>query len=192
MSKRKIADCINIRINVGDYQHIEIVKYAEEEIDYGSDADRIAQEDSLRNSLVESMQRSLRYIPEKLKKGQAEAIEVEQSIARAIPAWLANDPVPNIANSAKKTFNTVVDKQQSAKNKAEKDIKDVLIEKSELVAPQKEILPTVKDSVNVDEDLFEEDNFATKKTEKTEKKKDDKVNDGFDLFDNDGDLFGEK
>ena len=36
MVKRKIAECINLRVNVGNYQHIELTKYVEEEIEYSS------------------------------------------------------------------------------------------------------------------------------------------------------------
>ena len=39
--KRKISECINLRINLGNYQHLELVKYGEEEIEYNNDEERI-------------------------------------------------------------------------------------------------------------------------------------------------------
>ena len=104
MANRKISECINLRINVGNYQHIELTKYAEESIDYETDAERIAKEDQLRDELVDSLKRSMQAIPEKLGKGLEEAIEVEQAIQKAIPEWLENSPVPNLANNAEKKF----------------------------------------------------------------------------------------
>jgi hypothetical protein len=124
MAKRKIADCINIRIRTGDYQHIEIVKYAEEEIEYSNDQERIDCENKLTNDLFENIMRSMKSIADKTGKGKSEVIEVEQAIAKAIPEWLSNDPVPNIANNAKKVLNTVSNKQ-----KEEKD-SEIEIEKS--------------------------------------------------------------
>ena len=47
MSKKKIAETINVRINVGNYQHIELTKYAEEEIEYSSTEELQSKEDSL-------------------------------------------------------------------------------------------------------------------------------------------------
>ena len=63
MSTRKISECINIRINVGNYQHIELVKFAEEQIEFSTEAERIQKEDKLRDDLVASMTRSMKAIP---------------------------------------------------------------------------------------------------------------------------------
>jgi hypothetical protein len=109
--KRKISECINIQINVGNYQHIAITKYAEEEIEYSSETERIQKEDALTDSLVESMTRSMKAIPEKLGKGVTAAIEVEQAIKKTIPEWLAKNIVPNIANNAKKQDNKIKNEQ---------------------------------------------------------------------------------
>ena len=99
--KRKISECINVRINVGNYQHIELVRYAEQEVEYDSDAQRIALEDQLTSDLTASVIRSMRSIPAKLGKGIENAQQVEEAIQKAIPAWLEKGPVPNIANQAK-------------------------------------------------------------------------------------------
>jgi len=121
MSKRKIADCINVRINVGNYQHIELTKYAEEEIEYSTDLERTQKEESLRDDLVTSLIKSMKAIPERLNKGVQNAQEVEESIKKSIPAWLANGTVPNIANMAKKQEIQVSAEQKSNKDEYSKD-----------------------------------------------------------------------
>ena len=98
---RKVSDCISVRINVGNYQHIELTKYAEETIEFSSEKERIEQEDNLRNDLIESLKRSMKAIPEALGKGIQSAIEVEEAIQAKIPEWLEQNPVPNIANANK-------------------------------------------------------------------------------------------
>ena len=99
MTQRKIAEAINVRINVGNYQHIEIVKYAEEIIEYSSAEERVIKENALRDDLVLSLQRSMSAIPARLGKGVAEAQIVEESIKTKLPEWLASGAVPNIAAS---------------------------------------------------------------------------------------------
>jgi len=218
--KRKIADCVNIRIKVGDFEHIEVVKYAEEEIEYSDDKERIGKEDSLTNSLIESVMRSFIAIPERLKKGKTQAIEVEQKIIKAIPAWLAGDSVPNIANGAKKAFNTEVDKQQKEKEKSIKADKaifpdeDAKIPKIEKIEKEKIKMddPTLTSEVvkkggpdNSSDDvkeLFEEDppksdkivepKIVEAETTKVEAPKVIAKEDGFDLFSESEDLFGDK
>jgi len=126
MSQRKISECINVRINVGNYQHVELSKYAEASIEYSSDEERIEKEDQLRDELVASLIRSMKSIPEKLGKGVEAAIEVEEAIRKAIPEWLSNGPVPNIANTAEKKHIQNAAEQKSEKDKAEDDVKGVL------------------------------------------------------------------
>lgn len=206
MSKRKIADCVNIRVKTGDFQHIEIVKYAEEEIEYNNDQERIEKEDALTASLVESIMRSLHSIPERIGRGKAEVIEVEQAISKAIPAWLANDPVPNIANQAKKVFNTISDRQKADKDKALATEKAVLPEEDgRLIKTTKVITDTEMDIVKAgdvvteeqvaaedSDDLFEVDplpapiTLKTVETVETKEVKKDQALDGF------GDWFGDK
>jgi hypothetical protein len=118
MSKRKISECINVRIAVGNYQHIEITKYAEEEIEFSSTKERVEKEDALRADVVENLIRSMKAIPERLGKGIENAIEVEEAIKKKIPEWLANDPIPNVANGALKINDKVVLKQKADKDKA--------------------------------------------------------------------------
>jgi hypothetical protein len=138
MSKRKIAGCVNVRIRTGDFQHIEVVKYAEEEIEYTSVEELKSKEDSLHDDLVDCCLRGLKSTAEKLGKGKAEAIEVEEKLSKAIPAWLANEPVPNIANGAKKVLNTVADKLKAEKDKAAETEKAILGEESTLTPTNSE------------------------------------------------------
>lgn len=213
--KRKIAGCVNVRIRAGDYQHIEVVKYAEEEIEYSSVAELKEKEDALNSDLVDCMLRGLTATANKLGKGKAEAIEVEQTLSKAIPEWLANDPVPNIANGAKKILNTVADKQKAEKDKAAATEAAMLPEDDgKLIKPAKadvnpmEQLQHVKIEKPVPEDLadlFADDSSEPKpistpieveveaKTEATEATgKTKKEDDGFDIFSDSEDLFGDK
>jgi len=117
MATRKISECINIRINVGNYQHIELVKYAEEEIEYTDATDRKKKEDALRDDLVESLLRSMKAIPERLGKGVESAVEVEERIKKAIPEWMEKNPIPNIANGGKKLEISSAAEQKDKKDK---------------------------------------------------------------------------
>ena len=170
-TKRKIADCINIQINVGNYQHIAITKYAEEEIEYSSDQERKEKEDSLTASLVESVMRSMVSIPEKLKRGSSEAIEVEQSIRKAIPEWLTSNPVPNIAknvNGAKRESEKIVSKQKENKDNAEISNVETRkhLESESLPIPEKKLPVTL-----TEDDLFEKDVVLKDVVLKVEEKK---------------------
>lgn len=136
--KRRISSCVNVRIRAGDYQHIEVVKYAEEEVEYTSIEDLKAKEDALNDDVVDCLFRSLNSTAARLGQGKAQAIEVEETLSKAIPAWLANDPVPNIANGAKKILNTVGDKQKAEKDKATEAEKKLLGGDSKLVETPKE------------------------------------------------------
>lgn len=116
MAKRKIAECINIRINVGNYQHIELTKYAEEEIEFDSISERQKKEDDLREDLLANMMRSMKAIPARLGKGVEQAAEVEEAIQKAIPAWLEKGAIPNIANGAKEKVIQITAEQKNNKD----------------------------------------------------------------------------
>ena len=197
MSKRKISECINIRINVGNYQHIELTKYAEEGIEFSSDSDRIEKEDGLRDDLVASIMRSMKAIPERLGKGIDQAIEVEEAIQKAIPAWLENGPVPNIANGAKEKVIKVTAEQKDNKD-SQIPVVDTKIDKEDV---QVEVVKTSESTTSVSEedvhDLFEDDapstNTEAKKEVEKEKDVDPSVkNDLKEFFDeDDDDLFSD-
>lgn len=211
MSKRKISECINVRIAVGNFQHIEITKYAEEEIEFSSSKERLEKEDALRTDVVENLIRSMKAIPERLGKGIENAIEVEEAIKKKLPEWLANNPIPNVANGAIKINDKIVLKQRAAKDEAiaEKIDKEEKIEeiskkevkvkvevaevKPEILEVKPEIKPEVKESVDESE-LFEEDvKDAKDKKDKKEAKeikkpvKEEKAKDSS----KDDDFFGE-
>jgi hypothetical protein len=201
MSKRKIADCLNIRINVGNYQHIEITKYAEEEIEYSNDSERVQKENSLRDDLLSSLISSMKTIPERLNKGVESVQEVEELIKKSIPAWLSSNIVPNIANMAKKQEIKVTAEQKDNRDdniKVKTTTKDVDVfgEHDSFKKDDKQNLSIVDSSPEIPvvdrvEDLFEDNSTAVVKTIKVDEKKvDEKKNvasdDGFDnLFDDD-------
>ncbi len=164
MAKRKISECLNVRINVGNYQHIELTKYAEEEIEYSSKEDLVSKEDSLRDDLISSMIRSMKSIPERLGKGVESAQEVEQSIKKAIPEWLANGHVPNIANNAKKSDIKICSEQKANKDSSVKESKEL---EESITTTDK---PTVnKPIIDDDDELFEDDEIQEPQPSKTVK-----------------------
>lgn len=128
MTNRKIAECINVRINVGNYQHIEITKYAEEQIEYDSQDERIAKESELRDDLIDSLLVSMEKVAKKMNVGIEQAIEVQESISRAIPEWLKNNPIPNIANQASKGNKKIASEQKQSKINNEKNLSEVIID----------------------------------------------------------------
>lgn len=144
-NKRVISECINIRINVGNYQHIEITKQASEEIEYSSEAERLTLEENLTTDLVDSIVKTMRTVPARLGKGIENAQEVEEAISKAIPEWLENNP-PNLA-----------DKPREAANRSAAEAKEVIDRASE------DILDVDEESVDeesvdtLEEDLFEDD-----------------------------------
>jgi hypothetical protein len=167
MTEKKIAECINIRINVGNYQHIELTKYAEKTISYQNEKEMIQQEDQLTEELLINLIRNMRRIPERLGKETKATVEVEESIAKTIPEWLKNGDVPNIANKAKDSFDRV-----KAEQKEQKDSQDVL--KSADKTDKKSTKPEETDKV-ANEDVEEVTSSPS-------------ATDDFDLFD-DEDLF---
>ena len=134
MTEKKIAECVSVRINVGNYQHIELTKYAEKTISYQNEKEMIQQEDQLTEELLTNLVRNMRLIPERLGKDTKAVVEVEESIAKTIPEWLKNGEVPNIANKAKDSFNRVV-----AEQKEQKDSQDVLKNTDKKTVSSKEI-----------------------------------------------------
>jgi len=164
MSQRKISECINVRINVGNYQHIELSKYAEETVEYSSKEELIQKEDSLRDDLIASVIRSMKAIPERLGKGVEAAIEVEESIKKAIPSWLENGAVPNIANLPKKKNLQDVAEQKNNKDESAKnlvEVTDTVIPEVKAEEKKSEVtVVTTKTPVSSD-DLFEDDSIVT-------------------------------
>jgi len=188
MAKRKIADCLNVRINVGNYQHIEITKYAEEEIEYSNEKERIQKEESLRDDLLTNLITSMKAIPERLSKGVQNAIEVQESIKKSIPEWLANGHVPNIANMAKAKELQVAAEQKENKDEHSKEI-DIVNETFNKKSDSKPEIPEVDKLEG--KDLFEEDSVPViSKETKADVVKDIATEASDDIFDDD--IFGDK
>lgn len=166
MANRKIAECINVRINVGNYQHIELTKYAEEQVNYETKEELKLQEDSLRDDLISSLIRSMKVIPEKLGKGVESAQEIEEAIQKAIPEWLEKGPVPNIANIASKNNVSDAARQKDNKDLSSKNLAEVVKTTKIVNATPTETEETGKTEDEGTEDLFEEDEMP--KSEKLE------------------------
>jgi hypothetical protein len=183
MEKRKISECVNVRINIGNYQHIEITKYAEEEIEFSSASERIQKEEALTDDLTQSLIRSMKAIPERLAKGVDQAVEVQALIKKAIPEWLANSPVPNIANNAKKNEIKADADAKSNKDEAVARVKEVDLMEND-VAPVPSQAPAHE--TNEKNEAEANELFDDGATNTSVKKSD---ND--DLF-GDDDIFGDK
>ncbi len=167
MSTRKIAECVNLRINLGNFQHLEFVKYAEEQVEYSSAEELDKKEDSIRNDLIENIMRTLKDVPAMIGKGASEAQQVEQAIKNKIPEWLSNGPTPNIANYAVKKEIQIAASQQETKDVVNRvfDVKDV---KSVEKVPEKVNEQSPKKVVS-DDDLFEETNTKKANIEEAQK-----------------------
>jgi len=155
MTEKKIAECINVRVNVGNYQHIELTKYAEKTISYNNEEEMVRKEDELTEELVANLIRNMRRIPERLGKDTAAVIEVEESIAKVIPEWLQNGDVPNLANKALTGHNKTV-----AEQKEERDSHNIVEDKKEVLAVSSEEEPkevVAKKTDNELDDLFDGD-----------------------------------
>ena len=155
--EKKIAETVSVRINVGNYQHIEISKYAEKKIEYNNEEEMKKQEDQLTDELIANLVRNMKTIPEKLGKKTDAVVAVEESIIKAIPKWLEEQPEPNIANKAKESNNSVIAEQVTQNKKQEQDLdeeKDLL----EDPVPGKEEKDNKKEEVKKveesDDDLF--------------------------------------
>lgn len=130
MANRKISESLNLRINLGNFNHIEFIKYAEESIDFSSDAERIGKETQLHNDLWDSMMQSVADVPNRLGRSKDMIQEVEERIKNKIPEWLENGPIPNLSNqnSASKREIQVAALQQDVKDTAVKMINIALMD----------------------------------------------------------------
>jgi hypothetical protein len=189
MNERKIAETINVRVNVGNFQHIEIVRYAEEKISYESDADRQTKEDSLHNDLVASVLRSMNKIPEDFRKDEKYVQKLEDSIGKSIPEWLEKDEVPNlasgqnVANYAKKEYNKkqaeIKDNKDNLESKGVMD--DVVQDGDKDVKKEDAVVKDPETNPNNSSDEFFDEMIDDTPKESTEEVS----------FDDDDDLFGD-
>ena len=188
MSKRKVAVSHNVRINVGNYQHIDCTFYSEEEIEYDSPEERVAKEDAVNDDVVSFLIRSVREIPDRLGKKTEAVQEVEESIKKTIPKWLAEDPVPNLANKAKSEHDSVTAEQKELKDSQTDDTLESEFSKIESksepevkeVVPEEEVKEVVKEEPPKEAVAEEE----VKEEEKPKEKASDETDED-DLFDED-------
>ena len=118
MEKKKIAETINIRINVGNYQHIEISKYAEQEIEYDSPEEMVEKEDQLTSEIVDNLVRNMRTIPEKLGKDTDAVEKVEERLTKTLPDFMKGSQEPNLAK--KKSIQAEAEEKSNSDAKEEK------------------------------------------------------------------------
>jgi len=97
MEKKKIAETVNVRINVGNFQHIEISKYAEREITYENKEEMITKEDNLTEELVDNILRNMNLIVGKMGKDTNNVSKLEERITKTIPEFMKGSEEPNLA-----------------------------------------------------------------------------------------------
>jgi hypothetical protein len=160
VEEKKIGTSVKALINVGNYQNIEIAKYAETTISYETDEEMVEKENKQTHDLLESLKRDLLKTPEELNRYEDKIEEFKQSVSSEMPKWLGEGVVPNVADSAKgvkeksdaKNVETVTSKAVAA------DEFEALISETpavkEVVAEAKE--ENVDDLFANDEDLFED------------------------------------
>jgi len=164
--EKKIATSVDLLINIDRFEHLQITKYAETKITYENEAEMIQKEDNLTNELINDVLRTVRAIPGKmgqnlLSENKIEAVtKMEEKIGKKMPAWLEEGGVTNIANTAKKNYQTAVANNNVKKIEKEESKKANAIEtdkflesKAEPVKPKIEEKDT-KDDFFDDEDLF--------------------------------------
>jgi hypothetical protein len=159
MEEKKIATSVDVLINVGAYEHLQITKYAEKKITYDSQEEMIRKEDQLTDELVKDIIRTMRSMPDKLGKKTTAVASIEDKISKKIPAWLEDGVEPNIANTAQKVaIKSVADasaKVETAKEKeAVKTAETKSFLKTELVSPT-----PVEKTEEKEEELFDDDLF---------------------------------
>jgi hypothetical protein len=153
MNKRVISESINIRINVGNYQHIEITKQAQEEIEYETKEERLALEEDLSNDLISSVVASMRLVPQRLGKCIDNAQEVEDAISKAIPEWLENCP-PNLANVPKANSNKVASEQKVNKDSFASLVSDIVADTEVSAVMENKEVETAESQLGSGEQLF--------------------------------------
>jgi len=115
--QKKIAVNVNVRINVGNYQHIEKTVYAEKTISYNSKEEMVALEDLLFKETAENLVRNMKSLPEILGKKTDAVAKFEDSLVRSIPEWLEKNEIPNLA---KDNHNKVTSEQKESEKPKEK------------------------------------------------------------------------
>lgn len=118
MAQKKIATGVKVLIKVADFESIEIAKYSETTIDFDSQEDMVAKEEEHNADIVNDLIRSMRELPDRLGKKTTAVQDIEQKIEGAIPRWLEENPIPNLAE------NTDLAKSMKAKSDGKAIAKD--------------------------------------------------------------------
>jgi len=129
MEKKKVAETINIRINVGQYQHIEISKYAEKEIEYDSHDEMVQKEDQVTAELVDNLIRNMRTIPDKLGKETNAVEKFEDRVTKTIPEFMKGSQEPNLAKKKSIQVDAEEKNNTDAKNDTKKAVEDLVEDK---------------------------------------------------------------
>lgn len=164
MTEKRISESINVRINVGNFQHIQITKYAEKTITYESAEEMVKKEDELTEELLANLIRNMKTIPSRLGKTTNAVVEVEESIIKVIPEWLEESPIPNLAKDVHEKY---VDEQKEEKDSAvEPEVKEEAPAKAPeaQAAPVEPPVTTPSTSTELEDfdDLFDEEDPLSK------------------------------
>jgi len=159
MQEKKIATSVDLLINVGQYEHLQITKYAENKIEYESQEEMVKKEDQLTDELVADVIRTMRGLPEKLGKKTEAVSAIEEKIIKKIPGWLENNPVPNLAE---KKFEDAQGKESARVEAKKETMKEASIDVENLIG-EDSIKSDKQESQAETEDLFDDDLFEDDK-----------------------------
>ena len=156
MTEKKIGTCIKVLVNVGNYQNIEIAKYAENTINYETKDEMVEKENQQTQELLASLKRDLAKTPEELGKYEDKVEDFNRSVTNQMPKWLGEGVIPNIANRAKALKET-----SDAKNEEKINDKNNVVAEFDSLINDKEESPKSepKDTKNEDneDNLFGDD-----------------------------------
>lgn len=152
MQEKKIATSVDLLINVGQYEHLQITKYAETKIEYESKEEMVKKEDQLTDELVADVIRTMRGLPEKLGKKTEAVSAIEEKIIKKIPGWLENNPIPNMAE---KKFEDAQGKESARVEAKKETMKEASIDVENLLG--EDSIKSNKEETNTEEDLFGEE-----------------------------------
>jgi len=162
MTEKKIGTCIKVLVNVGNYQNIEIAKYAESTISYDSNEEMVEKENLQTQELLSSLKRDMAKTPEELGSYEDKVEEFTNSVSKEMPKWLGEGAIPNIANKAKELKEKSDAKQEETKQSKAKAVAsvDAMLEESD--APKADVVEVKAEQDDLDslfgddEDLFDD------------------------------------
>ena len=201
MAEKKIAECVKVLINLGNFSNITVAKYDERTISYDTEEERLEKEQQHSRELIEGVIRVVRDVPHELQLDNPEVAEklkidpnalekVEDRMTKEMPKWLGDEDVPNIANMAaevkNETDNTNVTKKQE-KAKSDSELDELLGSGEELEDRNTSVEEEAKPEEAKPEDISNEQSETAENSENSGKT-DNLEDDLNDLF-GDDDLF---